>query len=204
MNSLALSDALLAATACWVALSPARALPGMRFGCVLIGAAALAGSLRYSGLYPLPPLHEFLSMLGAVSALPLFAIAVAWPMSAVSATRRFAWVFFISSAALGVLVVSVGGLRAGADIVAVLSVLTMLIASLRRKEWLGVGAAVCLALAFAAFLARLQIPDLFQPGDFLHVGMAIALLLLGRWAEVRMQVTRVAVLKDADRLAGNG
>ena len=192
MNSLAISDALLATTAFWVALGPARALPGMRFGCVLIGAAALAGSLRYSGLYPLPPLHEFLSMLGAVSALPLLAIAVAWPTSAVAATRGFAWVFFAGSAALGVLVVSVGGLRVGADIVAVLSVLTLLVASLRRKEWLGVGAAVCLALAFAAFLARLQIPDLLQPGDFLHVGMAAALLLLGRWASDRTRAASVA------------
>ena len=192
MNSLAISDAVLTATACWVALGPARALPGMRLGCLLIGAAALAGSLRFSGLYSLPPLHEFLSMLAAVSALPLLAIAVAWPTSAVSTTRQFAWVFFAGSAALGVLIVSVGGLRAGADIVAVLSVLTLLAASLRRKEWLGVGAAVCLALAFAAFLARLQSPDLLQPGDFLHVGMAAALLLLGRWAMNRTQTPRVA------------
>jgi hypothetical protein len=191
MNSLAISDALLAATAFWVALRMAQALPGMRLGCLLIGAAALAGSLRFSGLYPLPPLHEFLSMLGAVSALPLLAIAVAWPTSAVSATRRFTWVFFAGSAALGVLVVSVGGLRVGADICAVLSVLTLLAASLRRKEWLGVGTAVCLALAFAAFLARLQIPGLLQPGDLLHVGMAAALLLLGRLASNRTQTARV-------------
>jgi hypothetical protein len=85
----------------------------------------------------------------------------------------------------------VGGLRVGADICAVLSVLTLLAASLRRKEWLGVGAAVCLALAFAAFLARLQIPGLLQPGDLLHVGMAAALLLLGRLASNRTQTARV-------------
>jgi ascorbate-specific PTS system EIIC-type component UlaA len=181
----------------------ARALPGMRFGCVLIGTAALAGTLRFSGLYPLPPLHEFLSTLAAVSALPLIAITLAWPTSAVSATRRFAWVFFAGSAASGVLVVSVGGWRVAADICAVLSVLTLLAASLRRKEWLGVGAAVCLALAFAAFLAHLQIPDLLQPGDFLHIGLAAALLLLGRWASNRTQTPRVAPSEGTLHIAGN-
>jgi hypothetical protein len=132
------------------------------------------------------------------------AIAVAWPTSAVSATRRFAWVFFAGSAALGVLVVSVGELRVAADICAVLSVLTMLIASLRRKEWMGVGASVCLALAFAAYLARLQIQDLLQPGDFLHAGMAAALLLLGRWSSDRTRITRVADSEDEIYMAGNG
>lgn len=141
-------------------------------------------------------------MLGAVSALPLLAIAVAWPTSAVSATRRFAWVFFASSAASGVLVVTVGGLRVAADICAVLSVLTILIASLRREEWLAVGAAACLALAFAAFLARLQIPDVLQPGDVLHVGMVAALLLLGRWATDRTRNWRIAASEGAANMAG--
>jgi hypothetical protein len=39
-------------------------------------------------------------------------------------------------------------------------------------------------LAFATFAAKLSAGPL-RPGEFLHIGLALAMLLLGRWATVR-------------------
>lgn len=83
MNWQALFDGLLAAVAIWVVLKPAQHLPAMRLACLLLGSAAVLGTLRFSGVLPLPPLHQFVSMLGAGVGLPLLAIAVVWPHSAV-------------------------------------------------------------------------------------------------------------------------
>ncbi len=58
--------------------------------------------------------------------------------------------------------------------------------ALRRRDLHALGAAVCMVLAFTAFVAQLRAGPL-QPGDFLHIGMALAMLLLGRWALVRSQ-----------------
>jgi hypothetical protein len=41
-----------------------------------------------------------------------------------------------------------------------------------------------MVLAFATFAAQVSAGPL-RPGEFLHVGLALAMLLLGRWATFR-------------------
>ena len=91
--------------AIWVVLKPAQHLPAMRLACLLLGSAAVLGTLRFSGVLPLPPLHQFVSMLGAGVGLPLLAIAVVWPHSAVATERRFTWIFAVIAAVICILLV---------------------------------------------------------------------------------------------------
>lgn len=52
MNLQAGFDGLLALAALWVALGPARQRPALRLACLLLGSAAVLGTLRFSGLLP--------------------------------------------------------------------------------------------------------------------------------------------------------
>lgn len=181
MNWQAGLDGLLAAVAIWVAIGPARALPALRLGVVLLGAAAVLGTLRFSGILPLPALHQFLSLLGAGAGLPLLALAVTRPTGRVARETRYAWVLGVCASVLCVLLVVVGGFKLWSSICAFASALAILGVCARRRDGLAAGAGLCMVLAFGAFAAQLR-GGPWQPGDFLHLGLALALGLLGTWA----------------------
>jgi hypothetical protein len=184
MNLQAGFDGLLALAAFWVVLGPARQLPALRLGCLLLGSAAVLGTLRFSGLLPLPPLHQFLSLLGAGVGLPLLALALVAPASAVSTQPRFTWIFAVIAAVFCVLLGVVAGLKLWGPVCAFASALVISAVAARRRDQLALGAGVCMVLAFAAFAAQLSAGPL-RPGEFLHIGLALAMLLLGRWAALR-------------------
>lgn len=56
----------------------------------------------------------------------------------------------------------------------------MLVVSMRRAQLWTVAAALFMLAGFGAFLGQLRAVDL-QPGDFLHTGIAAALVLYSRW-----------------------
>jgi hypothetical protein len=45
-----------------------------------------------------------------------------------------------------------------------------------------------MVLAFATFATQLSAGPL-RPGEFLHIGLALAMLLLGRWAAARPRLS---------------
>ena len=125
-------------------------------------------------------------MLGAGVGLPLIAFAVIRPDGLVATQPRYTWIVAVVLAVLCVLVGVVAGVKLWAQVWAVGAALSIAGVALRRRDLPALGAAVCMVLAFTAFVAQLRAGPL-QPGDFLHIGMALAMLLLGRWALARSQ-----------------
>ena len=177
-------DGLLALVAFWVVLGPGRRLPAVQLACLLLGSAAVLGTLRFSGVLPLPQLHQFMSLLGAGVGLPLLALALVAPDGAVASERRYTWIFAVVAAVLCVLLGVVAGLKLWGSVCAFASALTIAGVAARRRDRLALGVGICMVLAFATFAAQVSAGPL-RPGEFLHVGLALAMLLLGRWATFR-------------------
>ena len=184
MNWQAGGDGLLALAAFWVVLGPGRRLTAVQLACLLLGSAAVLGTLRFSGVLPLPQLHQFMSLLGAGVGLPLLALALVAPDGAVASERRYTWIFAVVAAVLCVLLGVVAGLKLWGSVCAFASALAIAAVAARRRDLLALGAGICMVLAFATFAAQVSAGPL-RPGEFLHVGLALAMLLLGRWATFR-------------------
>ncbi len=185
MSSMAFTDGFLALVSLWLA-SRAQAPVALRLACALFAAAALLGVLRFSGIYPLPTWHQFASMLGAMAAFPLLAVAIVWPDALVTRSTRFAWIFMCFMAVLGVLIVGAGQKRVVADGLAVLSVIAIVVTLARAGLWRGALAGTLMLAGLVLFAAKVAIPGMLVPGDFLHIGMALGLLglcTLPRWPE---------------------
>jgi hypothetical protein len=202
MNSLALTDGLLCAVSLYLVQN--RRLPvALRLSAGLFAVAAFLGVLRFSGLYPMPSWHQFFSMLGAVSAFPMLAVAIVWPNALATRSTRFAWIFMCVTAVLGVILVGAAQKRLYADALALLSIMAILLTLLRAHQWLGALGSSIMLLALAGFALKLSVGTLLLPGDILHVGMACGLLLLSRlpsWPEVGLLATVAAT----DGQAGQG
>jgi hypothetical protein len=177
MNLQAFFDGLLAATAFYVAWGPARAAPALRLGCYLLGSAAVLGTLRFSGLLPLPQWHQYFSMLGAGVGLPLLAIAATQPSSAVASQNRFAWIFAIAAAAMCTVLVYVAQIKLWTSVCAIATALAILVHGTMRKKLLWASAGLLMLLTLLAFATKLQVGSLL-PGDILHIGLALTLVLL--------------------------
>ncbi len=180
MNQQALWDGVLALVALWVAWGPGRGMPALRLGASLVAAAAVLGTLRFSGLLPLPSLHQALSMFGAGVGLPLLGVAMVWPQGGVARQARYAWCFGIVAAVLCVLIAVLAELKLWPSATALLAVSAMLLWSLVRKHWWGVAAAASLLVALLCFAAKLALGPL-APGDVLHIGLALGLWLYAVW-----------------------
>ncbi len=180
MNWQAGLDGLLMLVALWAALGPARAMPAGQLGCLVLAAAALLGTLRFSGLLPLPQLHMFVSALGACVAMPLLAAAVLWPQRPVARMARFTWVLAVVLAVLYVLVGVVGGIKWWSAVWAVMSALAIIGAALVRRQWLAVAAGSSMLAAFVLFASQVSWAD-WRPGEFLHLGLAVGVWFFARW-----------------------
>ena len=178
MPSLAYTDGLLALVCLWL-LSRASLPLGARIAAGTLGIAAVLGVLRFSGLYPIPQWHQFVSMLGACAAFPLLAVAVLWPDAAVARQLKFAAIFFIILAVIGVLAVGVAQKRVVIDALTVLSVVAMVISLARNGRWPAALATTLMLAGLLLFAAKATVVPALVPGDLLHIGMAIGLLGLG-------------------------
>ena len=178
MPSLAYTDGLLALVCLWL-LSRASLPLGVRIAAGTLGAAAVLGFLRFSGLYPIPQWHQFVSMLGACAAFPLLAVAVLWPDAAVARQLKFAAIFFIGMAVFGVLAVGVAQKRVVVDALTVISVVAMLFSLARGGRWPTAISTTLMLAGLLLFAAKAAVVPALVPGDLLHIGMAIGLLGLG-------------------------
>lgn len=181
MNLQALFDGLLAATALYLAWGPARSLPALRLGSLLLGSAAVLGTLRFSGLFALPQLHQYVSMLGAGVGLPLIAITLAQPKSAVALQRRYAWIFAVVAAVICTLLAVVLQWKLWISLCALVAALSILGVGILRKQIMQAGAGLLTLVALVAFAAKLTVGSI-NPGDLLHVGLTLSLVLVGRCA----------------------
>jgi len=178
MPSLAYTDGLLALVCLWL-LSRVSLPLGVRIAAGTLGIAAVLGVLRFSGLYPIPQWHQFVSMLGACAAFPLLAVAVLWPDAAVARQLKFASIFFIILAALGVLAVGVAQKRVVVDALTVISVVAMLFSLARGGRWPTALTTALMLAGLLLFAVKAAVVPTLVPGDLLHIGMAIGLLGLG-------------------------
>jgi hypothetical protein len=180
MNLQALLDGLLAVTAFYVAWQAGRSAPALRLSATLLSEAATLGALRFSGVLPLPPLHQYVSMLGAGVGLPLLALAVTQPTSAVAAQRRFAWIFAVLAAVACTLAMVVAQLKWWTPVCAIAAAVAIVAYGVARKQGAVVATGALLLLTLVAFATRVQ-AGLLQPGDLLHIGLTLTLLLASRF-----------------------
>lgn len=178
MNQAALLDALLALVAFWLAAVCVRRQPAMFLGSLLLAAAATLGALRFSGVLALPLWHQYLSLLGAAAGLPLVAVATVLPHSGVARQKRYAWILACSACVLATVLVVVLQFKAWSAATALLSSLTVLLVGARRRQADTVGAGLSMLTALLLFAFKTPLPVL-APGDALHIGLALALLLVG-------------------------
>jgi hypothetical protein len=178
MPSLAYTDGLLALVCLWL-LSRDGVPLGVRIATATLGIAAVLGVLRFSGLYPIPQWHQFVSMLGACAAFPLLAVSVLWPNAAVARQLKFAAIFFIGMAALGLLAVGVAQKRVVVDVLTVISVVAMLFSLARGGRWPTALTTALMLAGLLLFAAKAAVVPALVPGDLLHIGIAIGLLGLG-------------------------
>ncbi len=178
MPSLAYTDGILALICLWL-LTRASLPIGVRIAAGTLGLAAVLGVLRFSGLYPIPQWHQFVSMLGACAAFPLLAVAVLWPDAAATRQLKFASIFFIGMAVLGVLAVGVAQKRVLVDALTVISVVAMLISLARGGRWSTTLTTALMLAGLLLFASKATVLPGLVPGDLLHIGMAIGLFGLG-------------------------
>ena len=177
MNLQALFDAVLAMVCLALAFDASKVRPAWRLGQLLLAAAAILGTLRFSELLPMPSLHQFFSMLGAGVGLPLLAMAIIQPDSAVATQRRFAWIFAIVAATACIFLVMVAQIKAWTAVCALLSALCILVLAIKNQKKLTALGGLLLLMTLTAFALKLNVPPLL-PGDVLHIGMSLSLLVL--------------------------
>ena len=191
MNSLALSDGLLLIATLAIIMKPS-ASTGIRLSAAVFAAAAFLGALRFSTLLPLPGMHSFFSGLGASAAYPLLAAAFLWPDSAVAQSWRFASIFLIIAGAFG-LVASALEFSLWGNLLAIVAVVALLLRSIKNRDVKATMGSSSLLAALLLFSSQFSLPPVFQPGDFLHLFMALGLTLMATRSLRFPQQTAAAV-----------
>ena len=176
MNSLALSDGVLLIAAIAIVMK-SSASTGIRLSAAVFAAAAFLGVLRFSTLLPLPGMHSFFSGLGASAAYPLLAAAFLWPDSAVAQSWRFASIFLIIAGAFG-LIASALDFSLWGNFLAIVAVVALQLRSLKDKDIIAAAGSSSLLAALSLFSSQFSLPPALQPGDFLHLFMALGLTLM--------------------------
>ena len=180
MTSLAITDGLLFLIAA-AAVATVRLPLAFRMGSALLAFTAGFGVLRFSDLLPLPTLHSFFSTFSASSAFLLIAVSIIWTGSAGATRAKYASILLIVSGAIGFVMVDLFELTRFGQIVSVLCVLQIIIYTARHRLLSALVGAAALELGFILFATGQRVPDLLQPGDFLHLLTAAGLALLVRY-----------------------
>lgn len=177
MLSLALTDGLLCVVAAWLASRPQFSI-GYRMAFGLLALPALLGFLRFSGLYPLEGWHQLFSALGASAALPLLAVCVLAPDSAVAQRRQFTLIFLGAAMLLGLLISGLAKLRIYDQAAGLVSMALMLWALFKAKDGRRALGPAFMVAGSLLFVTKMAVPPWLAPGDLLHLGMAAGLVLL--------------------------
>ena len=177
MTSLAITDGLLCLVA-GAAIANSRLPLAFRMGSALLAVTAGLGVLRFTDLLPLPSLHGFFSAFSASSAFLLMAVSTIWTNSAGATRPKYASILLIVSGAFGFVLADLFELTRFGQLVAVLCVLQIIVYAARRRLLSALVGAVALELGFILFATGQRVPNLLQPGDFLHLLTAAGLALL--------------------------
>ena len=191
MNSLALSDGVLLIATLAIIMKPSASI-GIRLSAAIFAAAAFLGVLRFSTLLPLPGMHSFFSGLGASAAYPLLAAAFLWPDSGVAQSWRFASIFLIIAGAFG-LVASALEFSLWGNLLAIVAVVALLLRSIKNRDVKATMGSSSLLAALLLFSSQFSLSPVFQPGDFLHLFMALGLTLMATRSLRFPQQTAAAV-----------
>lgn len=177
MSSLAVTDGILFLCAAWLV---ARAsLPiGYRLAFGVLGIAALLGFLRFSGIYPIETWHRLLTILSGSAALPLLAVCVKWPQSVVTTERQYTLIFLGAAGLLGLAIAGLAKLRIYDQVLGTLSMLAMLGLLVQLRDGRRILGVLSMIVGSALFVAKVNIAPWLQPGDFLHIGMALGIVML--------------------------
>ena len=177
MLSLAVTDALLFCCAAYLA-SRQHSPVGYRLAFGVLAVAALLGALKFSGLYPLDSWHRLFAIISGSAALPLLAVCVALPQSATANDRQFALIFLGGTALLGLAIAGLGKLRIYDQAAGAISMCWMLWLFVRQGDRRRIISVAFMLIGSALFLAKITVSPWLFPGDFLHLGMVMGLLLL--------------------------
>lgn len=177
MNTLVVTEAILVAAAVYAAIVSHRHNKAILIASVIIGSAALLGFLKYSQLLPLPELHRLFTVISSTVALPLLAVAVIWPTNSVSRSIRYASIFTFIAAFLGVILVTVAEIDSWRTACSLISVLSIVIISIARQQWIVLLAGLLLLFALIALTKKIAFAGLL-PGDLMHLSLAAGLLVV--------------------------
>ncbi len=177
MNSLAATDSLLFGCAAYLAWMRHSTI-GIRLAYGVIAVAALLGALMFSGLYPLEAWHRLFSIFAGSAALPLLAMAVIWPRSAVATDRQLALIFLGAAAMLGLAIAGLGHLRIYDRALGTISLVAMLAWTVKQGQWQRSAGLVLMLVGSMLFVAKVELSAWLLPGDYLHLSMAVGILLL--------------------------
>lgn len=177
MNGDALSDLVLSLVCLLLFALHRRGRPGLAFSCAALGITAAFGVAKLVGVAQAAGPHRFLVLLTSCVGLPLLADSVTFPDGEPARTRRGAALFLFMGTMLAVLLVVVLNLKFLLQLLPALSVLVLLIATLRDRRPLPILGAALFAATFAVLLAKVSLHGL-SDAQVLHYGMAAAMLLI--------------------------
>jgi len=175
MNTLALSDAVLALAALTLAYRR-RARADVVLAAVVLAVASALGVLRFSGVVPLPEAHRAASLLAGGLSVPIIAAEAAQLARPRLVTRHGASVAG-GLALLSLVSFAIASLAVLQRILSVGSVLALLVVAARRRDRRALVVASLFLAAFVGFGAKVSL-GVLQPGDLLHLGMAFAIFLV--------------------------
>ena len=171
VSSLAVTDAILCLVTLFVASRHAHP-PLLRISAAMFSVAALLGALRFSGIWPAPPVHMFASMLAGVGAFPALATAVSCPTLPWVRSWGLALTAVLVAGAIGAALVMSSGWRLYLDLCAIVSVLALAVAGYRQNDRLRVVAALVMLTGLLLFAMKIAVWPGLEPADGLHLALA--------------------------------
>lgn len=188
MNADALSDLILLLACAASAWHSGGSRPAWRGAMLMLGLAAGAGVLRFSGVEGALGPHRFLSLLAACVAFLLMLAALRWPQAPLARRATAVGRFVVLIGGTGV-AISQLGFPLWAQVVPGVSAVAIGWTQLQRRSAVGVAGSVLLLGSFAvAALAGADtvLAGMFNKTQALHYLLALAVLALGV-AGVRQQ-----------------
>jgi hypothetical protein len=152
----------------------------LRASAMAFAAAAFFGVLRFTGLHTHPFPHQWLTLIVGTAAFPALAFAVARPDSRVTGEPLPMLALLCTLGAVGVLVVRGLEVRAYMDACALLSVAAILLATWQRSDRIAGAGALAMLVGLMCFAAKIPVSGPLAPGDMLHLGSALGLVLIAR------------------------
>ena len=180
MNADASSDLVLLLVCASIAWRSMQARPAVAVATALIGAAALLGVLRYSGVPLVWGPHRFASLLAACAAFPLLAAGLRWPDAPLATRYAAVGRFVVVWGGVGV-ALTVLGVNLWRDVVPGLSAVLIVWTVVQQRSASGIVGALLLVGSFV--VAATGKPDtlylnFFNSTQALHYLLAAGLLAL--------------------------